>query len=113
MTVQESFLLWLDSGLLGNEDTIEELSLILITDLARLGDSSAADGEGLVVNTVEDKLVLGFLGELNGAAWSKVDEVTLLSTEEVLDFDLLLVLGDDGVDWEMCMHKSHLVSETL
>jgi len=39
--------------------------------------------------------------------------VTFLSSEEVLDLNLLLVFGDDGVDGEMCVYHSHLVSEAL
>ena len=36
-----------------------------------------------------------------------------LATQEVFDFDLFLVLGNDGSDGEMSMYKSHLVAETL
>jgi len=36
-----------------------------------------------------------------------------LSSKEVLDLDLLLVLGDNGTDWEMCMYQSHFVAEAL
>ena len=78
-----------------------------------MGDSGAADGDGSVVDTVEDELVLGLLGEGDSAAWEEVEHVTLLSTEEVLDLNLLLILGDDGVNWEMCMDESHFISEAL
>lgn len=83
----QSVLEWLNDGLLGNEDTIQELSLILISDLADLGDSGAAEGEGGVVDSIEDKLVLDVLGELNSGACGEVDEMSLLSTEEVLDLN--------------------------
>lgn len=63
--------------------------------------------------TLEDELVLSGLGKLNSASSWEVDEVTLLSTKEVLDFDLFLVLGDVSIDWEMCVNQSHFVHETL
>jgi hypothetical protein len=110
---QSSLFDWVDEGLLGNEDTVQEFSFILISDSADLGDLGAAEGEEGVVNTVKDELVLDILREGDSAAWIEVDEETLLSTKEVLDFDLLLVLGDDGVNWEMCMYQSHLISEAL
>jgi len=43
----------------------------------------------------------------------KNDQVSLLTSEEVFDFELLLILGDDNIDGEMCMYESHLVSEAL
>lgn len=108
-----SLVLGSGEGLLGNEDTIEELTLILLADLADLGDTGARLGKEGVVNSVEDELVLHVLGEEDGAAGVELDEVASLATEEVLDLDLLLVLGDDGGDGEMRMHQSHLVAEAL
>jgi hypothetical protein len=78
-----------------------------------LADSGGAEGNEVVVDSVDNELVLGGLGKLNGASGVEVDEMTFLSSEEVLDLNLLLILGDDGVDGEMCMYHSHLVSEAL
>ena len=108
-----SVVLGSSEGLLGDEDTIEELTLILLTDLADLGDAGARLGKEGVVNTVEDELVLNILGKVDSAAGVELDEVASLATEEVLDLNLLLVLGDDGGDGEMRMHQSHLVAEAL
>lgn len=108
-----SIIEWFDNSLLGNEDTIEEFSLILFADFANLGDFRAAEGEGSVVDSIEDQLVLILLGELNSASWVEVDEMTLLSSEVVFDFNLLLVFGDDGIDWEMGENTFHSISETL
>ena len=58
---KRSSVLWVGEGLLGDEDTIEELSLILGSDLADLGDSGAAEGDESVVETIEDKLILDIL----------------------------------------------------
>ena len=109
----ESVVLGGGEGLLGDEDSIEELTLILVTDVADLADLGAAEGDGGVVETVEDELVLDVLGGEDSAAGLEVDEVALLSAEEVLDLNLLLVLGDDGVDGEMRVHESHLVAVAL
>ena len=42
-----------------------------------------------------------------------MDEFVLLTTKEVLDSDVLAILGDDNVDGEMSVYKSHLVAEAL
>lgn len=110
-----SLVLWCDELLGGNEDTIQEFSLILLLDLADTVDLGAAKGDLGVVDSLEDELVLDVLGgrHLDGAALLHLDQVRSLSTEEVLDFDLLLVLGDECGNWEMCMYHLHSVSETL
>ena len=100
-------------GLLGHEDSVQELSLVLAADLANLGNLRAGLRQTSEVVALEDKLVLSGLGELDSAAVSQVDKVALLSSQEVFDLDLSLVLGDVGVDGEMCMNQSHLVKETL
>lgn len=106
-------LLGIGEGLLGNEDTIEELTLILLADLANLADTGAGLGKETDVSAVEDELVLDILRGDNGAAIVKLDNVGLLATEEVLNLNVLAVLGDDSGNGEMRMHKSHLVSEAL
>ena len=100
-------------GLLGDEDTIEELTLILLADLANLADTGAGLGKETDVSAVEDELILDILRGIDGAALVELDNVGLLTTEEVLDLDVLAVLGDDSGNGEMRMHKSHLVSEAL
>lgn len=84
-------------------------------DFAHTVDLGAAKGDLGVVDSLEDKLVLDVLGSGhgNGAALLHLDQVGFLSTEEVLDFDLLLVLGDECGNWEMCMNHLHSVSEAL
>ena len=84
-------------------------------NLADTADLGAAEGDLGVVDSLEDKLVLHILGSghLNGAALLHLDQVGFLSTEEVLDFDLLLVLGDECGNGEMCMYHLHSVSEAL
>jgi len=78
-----------------------------------LHDSGASKGKFGVVDTVKGELILDILGKEDLAARWEVDGVGSLSTEEVLDLNLALVLGDNAIDWEMGMHHSHFVSESL
>jgi len=105
--------LGLNVGLLGNEDTIEEFTLILAADSADLLDLGAALGEGVEVDAIEDNFTLLFGGEFGNGASHHLDDLVLLSTKEVLDSDLGAVLGDDDVDGEMSVDKSHFVAEAL
>lgn len=84
-------------------------------DLAHTVDLGGAEGDLSVIDTLNDELVLDILssGHLDGAAFLHLDQVGLLSSEEVLDFDLLLVLRDKGSNGEMCMYHLHSVSVAL
>jgi hypothetical protein len=99
--------------LLGNVDTIQEFSIVLVSDLADLRNLGAGEGEVLVVDSVEDDLILQLWAHLAGATWEHIDLLDLLSTQEVLDFKGLSVLRNGDVDGEMGMHHSHFVSESL
>ena len=105
--------LGLDEGLLGDEDSVEELTLVLATDTADLLDARAALGEGSVVDAVEDELTLDVGAELHGGAALHDDVLVLLAAQEVLDGDAGAVLGDHDVDGEMSVHESHLVAVAL
>ncbi len=70
-------------------------------------------GEGVEVDTVEDNLTLDVGGERALGALLHVDDLVLLSTEEVLNGDGVAVLGDDAVDGEMGVDHSHFVAEAL
>ena len=108
-----SLFLGLDEGLLGDEDAIKEFTLVLATNSANLLDLGAAEGESSVVDTIEDKLTLDVSGVSDGGALGHLDELVLLSTEEVLDGDAGAILGDHDIDGEMSVYKSHLVAEAL
>ena len=111
----DSRVFWVDELLGGDEDTVQEFTLILLLNVADTGDLSAAKGDSGVVDTLEDELVLDVLGWVkhDGATLLHLDEVGFLSTQEVLDLNLFLVLGNDSSNWEMCMYHFHSVSETL
>ena len=84
-----SYFLCLNLGLLGDVDSVEELSNILPSDCANLADASTAEGKSGVVDTFEYKLVLHYVlvceGDLGLA--NHVDDLVLLATQEVLDSD--------------------------
>ena len=105
--------LGLNKGLLGDEDTIKEFTFILAADSADLLDLGAGKRKSSVIDTIEDELTLDIVrvSDLGGA--SHHDELVLLSTKEVLDGDAGAVLGDNDVNGEMSVYKSHLVAEAL
>ena len=111
----DSVILWVNELLGGHEDTIQEFSLILLLDLADSTDLCAREGHLRVVDSLNDDLVLDILGsgQRNGASLLHLDQVRFLSAQEVLDFNLLLVFGDDSSDGEMCMDHLQSVSEAL
>ena len=77
----------LNDAALGDEDTIEELTFVLGADPADLADLGASEGDGSLVNTFEDKFVLGLSGELNSAAGLEHNLLDLATTEEVFDLN--------------------------
>ena len=113
MTISISGLLGFNEGLLGNEDAVKELTLVLVSDSAYLLDLGAAKGESGVVNTVKDELTLLFFALDDLAAWGHSDELVLLATKEVLHSDAGAVLGNSDIDGEMGVDQSHLVAEAL
>jgi len=107
------YLLSFDEGLLGNENSVEELTLILAANPADLLDLGAAERKSSVVDSVEDDLTLDFVGVADDGAAHHLDDLVLLATKEVLDGDLGSVLGDNDVDGEMSVNESHFVAEAL
>ena len=103
----------LNEGLLRDEDSVEELTLVLAADSADLLDSGAALGEESKVIALEDELTLLLGAEPDDGASLHVNEFVLLATEEVLDGDAGTILGDGDVDGEMSVHKSHFVAVAL
>lgn len=103
----------LDDGLVGDEDAVQELTLVLGADLAALGDLGAAERQSLLVNALEDDLVLDLGAEAGLAAWLEHDSLDVATTQEVLELDPGAVLGNGGVDGEMSVDESHLVEDTL
>merc|ERR1719471_1691397 len=77
-----SLLSGLNLGLLGDEDAIEELALVLAADLADLLDLRAGLGEQSVVDAIEDDLTLDVSGLSANSATSHLDDLVLLATKE-------------------------------
>jgi len=101
------------SGLLSHVDTVEELTFILLADLANLADLGAGEGDGSVVNTAEDKLILDIFGKNALDAGLHLDLPGVSTAQEVVDLNV----GSGGVNFsvnrEMSIHQFHLVSEDL
>jgi hypothetical protein len=102
-----------NEGLLGDENSIKELTLVLLSYSDALVGTGGAKGDGSVVVTLEDELVLDIGVESNGDTLNHIDVLDLLSTEEVLNIKSLLVLGADSVDGEMGIDQFHFVHEAL
>merc|ERR1719420_81211 len=102
-----------NEGLLGNEDAIKELTLVLASYSANLLDLRAAKGESSDVDSIKDELTLLFFAFSNLAASSHVDKLVLLATKEILNSDAGSILGNGDVDGEMSVDQSHLEAEAL
>ena len=70
----------LDNSLFGDEDTVEEFTFVLGSDLADLGDLSARKRDIAVVDAFEDQFVLYFSRELNSSAWLHNDLLDVATT---------------------------------
>ena len=99
--------------LLGDVDTIQELTDILVADSGDLLDISSGLGDSLDGVTRNDKLVLLGRRDLDGNTLSDLDVTDTLLTQEVSDLNDLTVVDDVDVDGEMRVDVSHLVLVTL
>jgi len=107
------FLNWGNQFFLGDEDSIQEFSLVLSSNLADLFDLSTGKRDKGKVISINNKLILDFSAKSNSSVSEHGDEFVLLSSQEVLNSDAGSILWNGNVDWEMSMYKSHLVAEAL
>ena len=103
----------LDNTFFGNEDTIQELTLVLSANTSALSDLSAAKGDSSSIDTLKDELIFNFSAGTDLAARLHNDFLDVATTQEVLDFNEGAVLGDVSVDREMSIDESHLVLAAL
>jgi len=91
-------------------DTVQEFSDILVLDEGGLMDKSAGKRNVVKIVSFNGDFVLNIflLGDLNVTEHINLSGEFL--TNEILDFNSLVVLADVGVDWEMCVSKSHFIS---
>ena len=108
----EDFVVLNNFGFLGNVDTIEKLSDILVPEEGFVVDQSATVGDVFDIVTLEPELVLLFWGDFALDTWKHLYFSVDLLSEEISDFDSGTVFLNDHVDWEMRVNGSHLVSET-
>ena len=105
-------LLRLDGGLLGDVDTVQELSDILVLDSSALLDSGSGLGDGFDVVSRDEELILHGLGDFDSDSWGHWDDSEELLAQEVSDFEDVTALDNGAVDGEMSVRRSELVSET-
>ena len=103
----------LDDGAFSNECSVQELTLVLGADEAGLGKLGAAKGNGLLVDTFKDKLILNFSAGADLASGLHNNLLDVSTTEEVLHFNVGSVLGNNSVNGEMSIDQSHLVKASL
>jgi len=103
----------LDLTLLGDVDTIQELTDILVLDGGGLLDVGSGLGDVAEIVTDQGDLILLLLGVEDGDTLQHRDLHDDLLTQEVADLDGLLIIGNNDVDGEMGVDEAHLVLVTL
>ena len=99
---------------LADVDTIEELTDILASgDLGGVVDHSRGLGDLFDVVAGEDDLILDLGGAVDLDPREHLDDALELLAKEVVDVDLLLVIGNEAVDGEVSIDKAHLVLVAL
>lgn len=103
--------------LLGNVQTVQELSDVLVADLANLLDIGSALRHALQRVTRQDKLILLVLRQLDIDAFLHDDSADNLLADKVSDLHLpqtgLFTLVQVHVDGEMCVNIAHFIFEAL
>jgi len=103
----------LELALLGDVDTIQELTDILVLDGGGLLDVGSGLGDVVKIVTDQGDLILLVLGVEDGDALQHGNLHDDLLTQEVADLDGLLIIGNNDVDGEMGVDETHLVLVTL
>lgn len=102
-----------DGSALGDVDTVQEHTDILVLDSDGLLDGSSGLGDVIEGVTLEDDLVLELGGLLNGDTGEHLELADTLLTQEVTDLDDGAALRDGKIDGEMVGGRTHLVLVTL
>merc|ERR1711937_634253 len=100
-----------DGGLLGDVQTVQELTDIVVLDSGGLLDTCCRLGNGFDVVAVNVELVLLGLGGLDGDTGGHGLLAEELLTQEVADFQKGTPLNNCAVDGEMGIGRAELVSE--
>lgn len=98
---------------LGDVDTVQELSDILVSHSGDLLNVSSRLGDVLQRVASEDQLVLLGSGDLHSDTFQNIDSSHLLLSQEVSDLDHGSIVQNIDVDREMGIDISHLVLESL
>lgn len=106
-------LILIGSQSLGNVDTVQEFTDILVLDESGLLNQSSRARDKLEIVALKHQLVLllGTHGALDARVHVDTADDTL--AQEVTDLDERAALADGGVDRKVSVHKSHLVLVAL
>ena len=99
-----------DGSLLGNVNSIKELTQILITDVGRLLNLSSSKRNKSNVISTEENLILLFRPSVLHSLQKRNLTNPLLS-KEVTNLHIISVKGN--IDGEMRVHETHVVDESL
>merc|ERR1711973_395533 len=106
------FLDGINGGFLGHVDSIQELSDILVLGAYTLIDESSRVGDELdVVSFDDDFVLLSRLFADDSILHLHDTDVSL--AEVVADLHRLSTVDDVQIDWEMGVHRTHFVEETV
>lgn len=102
-----------DSAALGDVDTVQEHTDILVLDSDGLLDGSSGLGDVVEGVALEDDLVLELSGLLDGDTGEHLELADTLLTQEVADLNDSVALSNGKVDREMVRGRTHLVLVAL
>jgi len=102
-----------DVALLRHINAIQEFPDILVAHTTRTLDGSSRLRNIFDVVTLEDYLILLRFGLRDRHAVQHLNVSDNLFAKEVPYFDGALVIGNNAVDWEMCVDRTHFVLEAL
>ena len=109
--------------LIGDVDTIKELTNILVSDQHRLIDLSSymsfkassltRSGHSFDIVSLKNDLILLSLGLSHSHSLEHVDMTHSLLSKEVTHLHLLSLLVDSNIDGEVSVHETHLVAVSV
>jgi len=109
----EVLLLLVHGSLVGDVDTVQEFSDILVAHSANTLDRRSRLGDVLDVIALENKLILLCLGLGDDNTIKHIDMPDELLAQKVPNLNFLPAILDNAVDGEMGINRTHLVAEAL
>lgn len=102
-----------NSVALGDVDTIQELTNILVTDTASLLNVGSGLGDIFKIVTSDNQLILLGRRSFTADTFTHLDLESHLLTQKVADLDSVVGTIHNNVDGKVSIHITHLVLEAL